>query len=121
MANLSLRASPFRAGKEVIWLGVAGAAAILSHEEIVKAATENQALGQVQVNASGMRDAAMSQVGEKRYFEELFSTWDDLKLHGGMPGLRYRLENGMDEVGRAWKRICDGAIRPDESLLFELL
>jgi Protein of unknown function (DUF2855) len=97
----------------------AGATTPLSHEEIAKAAGENQALGRVQVSASGMGDAAIRQVGEKRYFEELFAAWDDLKVCGGVPGLRYRLERGMEEVGCAWKRICDGEIRPDEGLLFE--
>ena len=116
----SFRASPFCAGKDVVWLGVAGGSTPLSHEDIVKVGGENQALGRIQVNASGMRDAAMSQMGERRYFEEMLAAWDDLKAHGGVPGLRFKVGKGMEEVDRAWTRICDGEMKPDEGLLFEL-
>jgi Protein of unknown function (DUF2855) len=103
-----------------MWLGVAGETKPLSREEIAKAAGDNQALGRIRVNASGMRDAGISQVGEKRCFEELLVAWDDLKMHGGVPGLRFKVEKGMEEVGSSWKRICDGDVKPDEGLLFEL-
>lgn len=116
----ALRTSPLCVDKEVMWLGIAGATKPLSHEEIVKIAGENAALGGIQVNASGMRDAAMSQVGEKRYFEELLEAWDDFKVRGGVSGLRLKLGKGMEHVGRAWKMICDGDMKPDEGLLFKI-
>ena len=115
----SLRATPFCANKEVMWLGIAGGTKPLSHEEIVKSAGENAALGRIQVNASGMRDAAMSQVGEKRYFEGFLTDWNEVKKYA-VPGLHFKYRDGMNEVGKAWERICDGNVKPDEGLLFEL-
>jgi hypothetical protein len=116
----SLRATSFCANREVMWLGVAAGTEPLSHEQIAKAVSENAALGRIQVIASGMRDAAMSQVGEKRYFEEFLAAWNDFKVHGAVPGLHFRVEKGMEELGSAWKRICDGDMKPDEGLIFEL-
>jgi hypothetical protein len=115
-----LRASPFCTTTEIIWLGIGGAPRPLTHEQIAKAARENAALGRIQVNASGMRDAAMSQVGEKRYFDEFLAAWNDFKVHGGVPGLHFTRKSGMDAIGIAWKEICDGKMKPDEYLLFEL-
>jgi hypothetical protein len=78
------------------------------------------ALWMHQVNASGLRDAAMKELGEKAYWEQFLADWEKFKEEGGVPGLKLRLAAGMEEVGKTWDRICEGGMRSDEGDLFEL-
>lgn len=73
----------------------------------------------VQVNASDMRDRAMTKVGEGQYFEGLENAWKDFS-QSGIKGLKITWGDSMEDVKQGWSLLCAGGLKPDEGLVYVL-
>jgi hypothetical protein len=72
------------------------------------------------LNASGLRDAAITILGEERYFNDFYRDWNQCKAGGVVKGLKLVWGEGMKELGNGWERLYKGEVEPDEGLVFAL-
>lgn len=72
------------------------------------------------VNASGLRDAGISILGEEKYFDDFYKDWNQCKDSGGFKGLKLVWGEGMEQLGNAWEKLCEDKVGADEGLVFSL-
>lgn len=72
------------------------------------------------LNASTVRSQAVNILGEQKYFDELGKELSAFKEQGGVKGVRLVWGHGMEDLGKAWERLCEGKVGPDENLVFDL-
>jgi hypothetical protein len=106
--------------KSQLLLTIGSEPKVVPHDALIKGLREAAAMGKVQVNASDVRSGAMKLLGEARYFGEFLPTWRAFVDGGAIPGLSLEWGKGMEDVGKAWEKICDGKLESQEGLLFEL-
>jgi hypothetical protein len=86
-------------------LGIGGEAKPMDKETLVQDRNLAAARGMLQVNASGLRDAAMKDLGEAAYFDQFMASWQEFKNGGAVPGLKLGVDVVIDAVGKTWERI----------------
>jgi hypothetical protein len=70
--------------------------------------------------ASDLRLQAKPIAGEKKYFEGFSKDWKVCKENGVVKGLDLVWGDGMEDVGKAWERLCKGEVGPSGGLVFTL-
>lgn len=115
-------------------IGIGGEPKVYTPEEKVARQARNKKVGAVQMNASGIREVAITELGEERYFREQGGelnrvvetelernrgTDDEGRVLGieivwrdGMEG-----ENGLEG---AWQELCNGKVLGSEGLVIRL-
>ncbi|CRG89254.1 hypothetical protein PISL3812_06290 [Talaromyces islandicus] len=93
--------------------------------ELQKSGEEFTRLGKIQVNTSGIRDAALRAIGSKAYFESLAPVWDSWldSSHSIMPDIRMVWGDGVSgETGieQGWTRLSRGEVGAQEGLVYRL-
>jgi hypothetical protein len=108
----------------VTTLAVGSEPKLYTPQQLAESRAEFERLKKVQSNASGQRSSAMAQIGEDRYFKEMFEEWGKFRGRGGFPGMVLKWGDGMvgkDGIEGAWKRLCDGtASVGGENMVFRL-
>jgi hypothetical protein len=72
------------------------------------------------INASGLRSQAYEAIGARKYFEEAEAAWKSWKASGLVKGLKLVWEEGIEDVGKGWDRLCKGYVPAEEGLVFLL-
>lgn len=105
----------------VVQLIVAGEVVVESPEKASERFAARTAKGATVFNASVARVKAIDLFGEEQYDQELSKSWTIFKEHGLINGgLSLVWGEGMEDVGRGWKRLCNGDVRAHEGLVFSL-
>jgi hypothetical protein len=111
-------------GLPVTTVAVGSEAKVYTPAERAASQAEFKRLGKIQSNGSGQRSGAMAQLGEERYFEEMFQQWREFRENGGFPGMRLKWGAGMLGEGGiegGWKRLCEGTLTVgNENVVFRL-
>ncbi|KAI1436836.1 hypothetical protein GGR50DRAFT_686191 [Xylaria sp. CBS 124048] len=68
-------------------------------------------------NANDLREQAMKQEGEKKYYDELESAWKSFR-DVGLKGFKASWGTGMQDVKLGWERLAQGKVKPDEGLVY---
>lgn len=98
-------------GVPVTTLAVGSEAKVYTPRELAESRAEFARLKKIQSNASGQRGAAMAQIGEDKYFGEMFEEWKKFRGRGGFPGMSLNWGDGMigeKGIEGAWKKLCEG-------------
>ncbi|KAH8703141.1 hypothetical protein BGW36DRAFT_368879 [Talaromyces proteolyticus] len=113
------------AGPKIVILQIGSQQKIYTSEELQTTREDMTRLGKIQVNTSGIRDAAIRAVGAETYYQKVDPVWDDwLKVsHSIMPDLQIVWGDGVSGekgVEYGWKRICGGEVGAQEGLVYRL-
>lgn len=71
-------------------------------------------------NASDMWERAIANVGEKHYSQEFDVAWEKFREAGGIKGLSYSWNKGIEEVGKGWDELCSGKLPTNKGLVYLL-
>lgn len=111
-------------GLPVTTLAVGSQPKVLTAEELANSRAEFERLHKIQSNASLQRSSAMAQIGEEKYFTDMFEEWGKFRKRGGFPGMRLMWSDGVkgqNGIEGAWKRLCDGTAGVGgENMVFRL-
>ncbi|KAF4468110.1 hypothetical protein FALBO_5010 [Fusarium albosuccineum] len=84
------------------------------------ALAEDPASGVARCNMSGLRDCAMSMVGNQEYYAGVTEEWSRLKKGGVVNGSSLKWGRGMEEFKQGWDELCNGKYGPDVGLVYEV-
>ncbi len=106
-------------------IGVGSEAKVYKPEDGEALFEKFQRLKRIQANASGVRDVAMKNLGEEKYFEEMSKAWQMVKERNGgpIPGMELGWGEGMvgeNGVEGGWNKLCSGTVTPEKGLVFKL-
>lgn len=66
----------------VTTLAVGSEAKVYTSQELAESRAEFERLNKIQSKASGQRSSVMAQIGEERYFAEMFDEWKRFRARG---------------------------------------
>lgn len=117
------------ANAEIICLQVGSEAKVFTAEDMAR---RRALLGRIkpwQMNATGVRDAVMAEIGERAYFTDLNNSFTSMvqeqerDFEGRVLGLELSIKHGIkgdDGVEGVWSRLCSGQFRGDEGVVVRL-
>ncbi|KAF2721034.1 hypothetical protein K431DRAFT_269611 [Polychaeton citri CBS 116435] len=106
-------------------IGVGGEPKVRSKEE---AATFMQQRAQfenrVQMNATGVRDSAMKELGEEVYFQRLEGWYKGYTARGNLDSMELEIGHGIDGPGglsKCWTTLCEQETSPSRGMAFRMV
>lgn len=114
---------------EVLCVAIGAEAKVYDQEAMSKRRATAEKLKPWQMNATGIRDAAMLRCGESKYFEDMDSRFAEMvaqqerDFDGRVLGLNLKIEHGLrgeQGIEGIWSRLCTGRLSGDDALVVTL-
>jgi hypothetical protein len=62
----------------------------------------------------------MQNLGAGRYSDEFEAAWAKFKEGGGLPGVEFEIEDGLDAMKAGWDGLAAGTISGSKALLYRV-
>lgn len=109
-------------GVEIVIIGVGGAADSLTPKDVGAWAQKTATLNnRIQMNTSGLRDAAMEKYGAEEYFTGFDAAWKEFVKSSSVSDLKLELNNGVagdDGFEGGWSEFCKGLVPADVARVY---
>ncbi|PLB41690.1 DUF2855 family protein [Aspergillus candidus] len=120
----NLRESALPSCKTVI-LQVGSQQKVYTADEVQTARAAMASLGKIQYNTSGVQDTVIDREGAATYFGNVSRRWKEWLAHrsGAIPDMRLAYGQGIagdNGIYGGWERLSNGAVRPEQGLVYVL-
>ncbi|KAJ5971383.1 uncharacterized protein N7479_001301 [Penicillium vulpinum] len=110
---------------KVVIVSVGKEQKVYSVEDLIAGGAENEKLGKVQYNTSGVQDTILESVGPEAYFATKAVQWEKWldDRHLSVPGKQIVFGHGVsgaDGIEGGWDRLCQGQVRAEEGLVYKM-
>ena len=107
---------------KIVVIGVGGSPQIFTPQDIGNWAQRNAKLeSRVQMNTSGIRDAAMEIHGAEAYFKNVMDAWQQFNRSDSVSDIRVQVGEGVagdNGFEGGWTKICEGKIPADVAMAY---
>jgi hypothetical protein len=98
---------------------------VYTADEVQAARAAIQLLGKIQYNTSGIQDTIINREGATTYFRNVSRRWKEWLAHraSAIPDMHLVYGQGIageNGIYGGWERLSNGAVRPEEGLVYSL-
>ena len=108
---------------QITIIGVGSEAKVFAEEELRSLMELGPRLGKIQLNTSGLREAAIGKEGVEVYFSGMLKEWDVWLGAGGAQDMQIVCGEGIrgeKGVEGGWRQLCEGRVETNTGMVFRL-